>query len=157
VILAEEESFILFKVTVEAANPFASPLVVATKFAVPITVELLALPPLHPVASTSAVVMARPNQTSPLHFLAAMRSVNKLISARNVSVTANPVERGHLKCAGAERLLVDTAVRVTVPVGATPKLPDDGFTDVCVSTKTVTENAVFAATVVGADENDECV
>jgi hypothetical protein len=50
-----------------------------------------------------------------------------------------------------------TDVKVTVPVGATPELPVGGFTDVCVSTRTVTEKTVFAPTVVGADENDECV
>ena len=47
--------------------------------------------------------------------------------------------------------LVVVAVKVIVPVGAAPELPAAGFVDVCVSTSTVNEKAVFAAIVVGLE------
>jgi hypothetical protein len=94
VIVADDESFILVRVTVEAANPLVSPLGAALKFAVPITVELLALPPLQPRAITRAPVIARPNHTTPLRFFAALINMSKPASARNISAAMDCVELG---------------------------------------------------------------
>ena len=46
---------------------------------------------------------------------------------------------------------VDPDMKVTVPVGARPKLPPLGFAELCVSTNTVNIKFVFGATVVALE------
>ena len=53
---------------------------------------------------------------------------------------------GQSRCVGLKTTAEVVAENVTVPVGATPELPTAGFVEVNVSTSTVNENAVFAAT-----------
>lgn len=137
----------LLNVAVAATNPFAS--VVALRFAVPsvvVVVEFVApvLPQLLPIATTKTIDI--PSKTAPRRRFAANRSIIMHASRAQTSAAKNRLGPGHSRRSGLKTIAEVVAENVTDPVGAAPVLPAAGFEDVCVSTRTVSEKAVFAAT-----------
>lgn len=140
----------LFKVALAATNPFAS--VVELTVAVPSVivfeelVELL-LPQLVPTAITITITI--PRKTALRHLFVANSRATMHASAAQTSLTRSQLGSGQLRRSGLKTEPVVVAEKVTIPVGAAPVLPAAGFEEVCVSTKTVSEKAVFAATLEG--------
>jgi hypothetical protein len=144
-------SFTLLKVAVAAANPCESG--VSLKVAVPsVTVVVVGgggvvvalLPQLVPTAIT--INMDMPSKTVPRRLFAAKSSMSRHASAAQTSPTINRLGCGHSRRPGLKTEAVVVAENVTVPVGEAPELPAAGLEEVSVSTTTVSENGVFAAT-----------
>jgi hypothetical protein len=145
--VAVAASLAVLNVAVAAANPFASD--VALKVAVPSVIVLLVfvallLPQLVPAAITITINI--PSKTAPRRRFTEKSRAKRHASAAPTSPTKNRLGCGQSRRSGLKTEPVVVAVNVTVPVGAAPVLPAAGLEEVSVSTNTVSEKVVFAAT-----------
>jgi hypothetical protein len=143
-------SVTLLRVAVAAENPCASG--IELKVAVPSVTVLVVgggvvvalLPQLVPTAITINIDI--PSKTVPRRLFVARSNANRHARTAQTSPTRNRLGCGQSRRPGLKTEDVVVAENVTVPVGAAPVLPAAGLEEVSVSTTTVSEKAVFAAT-----------